>query len=176
MSGCRSGSIRTPWYTFENKLVVMSLISLWQINDEWRMKVKPPRGQVKACCTLIYAPLIHLSGFCSGFQPYPIWIASQNAVLLRWNLCSSIGKVDSQLDAPFSDVSSIILGSPAGASSSTSATALAVCVDFCWKMLVLACFCSASQLGVILPSCCRASSDNGLDMEHESVYSRVTST
>ena len=114
--------------------------------------------------------------FCSGFQPYLIWIVSQNAVLLRRNLCSSIGKVDSQLDAPFSGASSIILGSSAGTSSSTRATASAVCVDFCWKMLVLAHFCSVSQLGAILSSCCRTSSDNGLDKEHEAVYSRMTSS
>ena len=141
MSGCRSGSIHTPWHTSESRLAVKSLISLWWI------KVKPPQGHVNARSTLYCAPQTHFSGIRSGFQPYFKWIVSQNAVLLKWNPCSSIGSVASQLDAPFSDASSIILRSSADASSNTCAATSAMCVDLCWEILVLAHFCSASQLG-----------------------------
>ena len=170
MSGCRSGSVRTPWHTSESRLAVKSLISLW------RIKVKPPQGHVNACSTLYCAPQTHFSGIRSGFQPYLKWIASQNAVLLKWNPCSSIGSVASQLDAPFADASSIILCSSADASSNTCAATSAMCVDLCWEILVLVRFCSASQLGEAFPSCCRMGSHNGLDREHEAVYSRAASS
>ena len=74
----------------------MSRISLWRIDGN------PPRGQFRACSTVNCLPQMQWEGKCVGRQPYRRHSASLKAPLWRVNPCSSMGKVESQLEAPFS--------------------------------------------------------------------------
>ena len=79
----------------------MLRISLWRIDGN------PPRGQFRACTTkwcrcIASAPQMQWEGKCVGRQPYRRHNASLKAPLWRANPCSSMGKVESQLEAPFS--------------------------------------------------------------------------
>ena len=62
----------------------------------------PPREQLSACSTVNCCPQIQWEGRCDGRQPYRKQRASRKAPLWRANLCSAIGRVESQLEAPFS--------------------------------------------------------------------------
>ncbi len=67
--------------------------------DRW--KSSPPRGQFRACSTVHCPPQMQWEGRCDGRQPYRRHSASLKAPLWRANPCSSMGKVESQLQAPF---------------------------------------------------------------------------
>ena len=99
----RLGSVPTPWHTSLMKSAVMSLISLWRIEG------KPPREQLRACSMVNCLSQTHREGNCCGRHPYRRHSASRKAPLCRANPCSSIGRVESQVEAPFSDDTSIAL-------------------------------------------------------------------
>ena len=62
-----------------------------------------PRGQLIACCTVNWLLQMQWEGKRGGRQPYLRQRASLNSPLWRAKPCSAIGRVDSQLEAPFSD-------------------------------------------------------------------------
>ena len=96
VTGCRLGSVPTLWHTSIRKSAVISRISLWRIDGN------PPRGQLKTCSTVNCLLHAQWDGRCGGRQPYRRQRASLKAPLWRANPCSSIGRVESQLEAPFS--------------------------------------------------------------------------
>ena len=81
-----------------------------------------------------------------GRQPYLRQRASLNLPLWSVKPCSAIGRVDSQLEAPFSDDTSIALFSMLGSVDLRSAAAVSSCC--LWRMWVFllgfACFAFAS--------------------------------
>ena len=100
-SGCKWGSVVTPWQTSVNSVAVISLTSLCLTAG------KPPVLQVRACSTLNGCPQLQWDGeFWSG-QPYLSERLSLQAALCRANPCSSMGSAVSQVDAPFSWESSM---------------------------------------------------------------------
>ena len=82
--------------TSVRKSAVMSRSSLWQIDG------RPPQAQFSACSTEKGFPHTQLVGRFDGCQPYLRHRTSRKTPLWRANPCSAIGKVDSQLEAPFS--------------------------------------------------------------------------
>ena len=82
-----------------------------------------------------------------GRQPYLRQRASLNSPSWRAKPCSAIGRVDSQLEAPFSDDASIALFGLLDSVDLRSAAAVSSCC--LWRMwmflLALACFAFASS-------------------------------
>ena len=74
----------------------MSRISLCLIDGN------PPREQLIACSTVSCLPQTQWEGRRGGRQPYLKQRASLKAPLWRAKPCSAMGRVESQLDAPFS--------------------------------------------------------------------------
>ena len=74
----------------------MSWISLCLINRN------PPWEQLIACSTVSCLPQTQWEGKCGGHQPYHRQRASLRAPLWRVNPCFMMGRVESQVDAPFS--------------------------------------------------------------------------
>ena len=94
--GCSSGSVLTLWHTSLRRSTVTSLILLWY-NDR-----KPPHGQLREWSTVNCLPHTHSVARCPGCHPYRKHRASLNTPLCSAKLCSAMGSVDSQLDAPLS--------------------------------------------------------------------------
>ena len=116
---------------------------------------KPPQGQLRACSTEKGFSQSQLTGKFDGRHPYLRQRASRKAPLWKANLCSAIGRVDSQLEEPFSLAAVRAL---CMAFRSLSANSDAVCVSSCRRVFrtsVLAFCCklltSVEQVG----DCCR---------------------
>ena len=95
-TGWRVGSVQTFEQHSDIRDAVMSLTSLC------RSEGKPPLGQVSACSTEKDFPQAHSLGTFAGNQPYLRAMASWKAALWSEKPCSLIGRVVSQLEAPFS--------------------------------------------------------------------------
>ena len=94
--GCRWGSADTLGHTCDSMPAMMFLSSLC-------LRIgKPPWLQLRACSTLNCFPHAQVVGNLSGFHPYLRHSPSRNAPLWRLNPCSTIGRIVSQWEAPFS--------------------------------------------------------------------------
>ena len=78
------------------RVAVKFLISLCLIEG------KPPLAQDKACSTENVEPQAQLAGILSGVQPYRSAKASWKAPLCNAKPCSESGRMESQVDEPFS--------------------------------------------------------------------------
>ena len=103
VTGCKQGSVPTPWHISVKNSAVISLISLCRIEG------KPPQEQLKACSIVNFWSHTQREGSWSGCQPYLRHKASRKAPLWRVNPWSAIGRVLSHVEAPFSDDTSIAL-------------------------------------------------------------------
>ena len=138
VTGCKSGSVWTPWYT---SLRARLLSGRWShcANYKWRHH----RGKLEHVLHWI----THLRHISLVFSQASTRISCEYHP--RKQSCSdrtrvsSISNVVSQLNAPFSAACSIILQRSAGISLSTRPVASAVCSDVCPLMVVLTCFCLA---------------------------------
>ena len=95
-SGCRGGSIPTPWHVSVRSCAVMSRSSLCLIEG------RPPQAQLRAFSMVYCLPQTQFDGRCGGRHPYLRLRASLKSPLCRAKPCSAIGRDESQLDAPFS--------------------------------------------------------------------------
>ena len=93
VTGCRLGSIPTPWHTSLSRFAVMLRISLCRIEG------KPPLEQLSACSMVKCWPQTQWEGRYDGRHPYRKHRASLKAPLCRANPCSEMGKAESQLEA-----------------------------------------------------------------------------
>ena len=87
----------------------------------------PPLGQLSACSTVNFWLQTQCDGGFGGCQPYLRQSTSLKASLWRAKPCSVIGKVVSQLDAPFSAAASVALFICGGSLSLISLASLASC-------------------------------------------------
>ena len=122
---------------------------------------KPPRGQLRACSTEKGFPQSQLTDRFDGRHPYLRQRASRKAPLWRANPCSAIGRVDSQLEEPFSLAA---LRALCMAFGSLSANSDAACVSSCRRVFraSVQAFCcklltSVEQVG----DCCRIKAVRG---------------
>ena len=127
----------------------MLRISLWRIDGN------PPRGQFRACSTVNCLPQMQWDGMCVGRQPYRRHSASLKAPLWRANPCSSIGKVESQLEAPFSAETVKAFWRLLGSLSLSSEAAVASCCLRRVRVSFLALSCSALVSDEYVCDCCR---------------------
>ena len=127
----------------------MSRISLWRIDGN------PPRGQFRACSTVNCLPQMQWEGRCTGCQPYRKHSASLKAPLWRENPCSSMGKVESQLEAPFSTDTVNALWRLLGSLSFSSEAAVASCCLRRVRIPFLALSCSVLVSDEYVCDCCR---------------------
>ena len=95
-SFCNAGSMRILRHTSFSRLAVMFLRLLW------RSVMNPPFLHVRACSMLKLFPHVHIIGVRDNGQPYLILTRSQNSCLLSMYPFSSIGRVDSHVEAPCS--------------------------------------------------------------------------
>ena len=133
----------------------MSRISLWRIDGN------PPRGQFRACSTVNCLPQMQWEGRCAGCQPYRKHSASLKAPLWRANPCSSMGKVESQLEAPFSADTVNALWRLLGSLSFSSEAAVASCCLRRVRILFLALSCSVLVSDEYVCDCCRMRAISG---------------
>ena len=113
------------------------------LNSLWRIEGNPPQVQISTCSTVKWWPQMQWDGRWEGRQPYRRQWASQKAPLWRANPCSAMGRVASQLDAPFSFETCIALFMLLGSLSSSSAAA-AESSCFIASFLTLSCSALAS--------------------------------
>ena len=133
----------------------MSRISLWRIDGN------PPRGQFRACSTVNFLPQMQWEGRCAGCQPYRKHSASLKAPLWRANPCSSMGKVESQLEAPFSADTVNALWRLLGSLSLSSEAAIASCCLRRVRIPFLALSCSVLVSDEYVCDCCRMRAISG---------------
>ena len=95
-----------------------------------RIDGNPPRGQLSACSTVNLWLQTQCNGRFGGCQPYLRQSASLKSPLWRAKPCSVIGRVVSQLDAPFSADASVALFIGGGSFSLISVASLA---SFCLR-------------------------------------------
>ena len=94
VSFCNVGSMQTSWQASLSILAVMFLSLLW-----WSV-MNPPFLFVRASSMLKLFPYVHVLGVRDNGQPYLILTRSQNSCLLNMYPSSSIGRVDSHVEAP----------------------------------------------------------------------------
>ena len=133
----------------------MSRISLWRIDGN------PPRGKFRACSTVNCLPQMQWEGRCAGCQPYRKHSASLKAPLWRANPCSSMGKVESQLEAPFSADTVNALWRLLGSLSFSSEAAVASCCLRRVRIPFLALSCSVLVSDEYVCDCCRMRAISG---------------
>ena len=92
VTGCRLGSVPTPWHTSLSRFAVMLRISLCRIEG------KPPLEQLSACSMVKCWPQTQWEGRYDSCHLYRKHRASLKAPLCRANSCSEMGKAESQLE------------------------------------------------------------------------------
>ena len=127
----------TLWHTSFIISAVMSRSSLCRICGN------PPREQLSVCSTVNFWLQMQCDGRFGGCQPYLRQSASLNAPLWRAKPCSAIGRVVSQLDAPFSVAASMALFRVGGSFSLISFASLASCCLRSVRVLFFASCCAA---------------------------------
>ena len=100
-------------------------------------------------------------GRCVGRQPYRRHSASLKAPLWRVNPCSSMGKVESQLEAPFSADTVKAFWRLLGSLSLSSAAAFASCCLQRVRVSFLALSCSALVSDEYVCDCCKMRATSG---------------
>ena len=95
-SFCNVGSMGISWRTSFSRLVVVFPSLLW------RSVINHPSLHVRACSMLKLFPHVHVLGVRDNSNPYLILTMFQNSCLLSMYPSSSIGKVDSHAEEPYS--------------------------------------------------------------------------
>ena len=152
---CRVGSIQTLLQTSLRYSAVMSLSSLCLIDGN------PPHGQIIAWSMPKDLPQTHEDGRLGGRQPYRRQIASRKAPLCKAKPCSAIGRAESQLEAPFSLLTSMTLCRLFGSFFiRLSAAALFSLRLLFWASFLLCC-CWDLVSGGHVDDCCRIRAVSG---------------